>query len=148
MQRLGVGLPQSGRHGTEQLVSDARQLIEDPAELPLTEHEQLHRTVGYDRGRAGAAVQEGQFSEVLAPTQFGDGLAASLHCGLAIEDQEKLMTRFALLTQNLPGIDCDLVGGATQRLQLPFTESREEGDPCEVVELCVLTCHRDGSVDR
>src|SRR3954468_6817225 len=98
-----VGLSEAGGHGAEDLVGQAGDLVQDAAELALTEHEQRHVGVGLDGGRPGTAVEQRHLPEVLTGAQRGDLATASLDRRGAVHDQEELMPRRALFDEDLPG---------------------------------------------
>src|SRR5437764_3736076 len=92
-----VGLAQSLGHGRQQFVGQPPHLVEETAELPLAEDEQPHVGVGHDGRVPRATHQQGELAEVLARAKGVDLPPVALDRGLALEDEEELVTGRALL---------------------------------------------------
>src|SRR5581483_4019273 len=87
------------------------------------------------RGGADPLVEERHLPEVLARAQRGDLLALALHGGLAVEDQEELMTGRPLRDELLPRGDGDLVGSLPDQPQLFLRTRREQPHLRELIQL-------------
>src|SRR5438105_10810782 len=96
-----VRLAEAFGHRGQELVGHGRDLVDHARELALAEDEHIHVGVCDDRGRAGAAVEQGQLAEVLTGAELGDLLLAPENRCLAVEDQEELVPGSPLLDQHL-----------------------------------------------
>src|SRR5947208_3328257 len=75
----------------------------DAVELALAKYQQVHVRVRHDGGRAWSSIEQRHLAEVLTGPEHGDALlaVAAPHAGLAVEDEEELTARPALLAQRL-----------------------------------------------
>src|SRR5947209_7008432 len=115
---LGVGLAEPLGHRRQQLVGQVGDLVDDARELALAEDEHLHVVLGHDRRRAGTAVEQSELAEVLAGAELGDLPLAALHRGVAADDEEELVSRLALLDEDLSLAALDGVGRPGEGLPL------------------------------
>ena len=78
---LCVGLAQAAGHPGEQLARDAGDLVDEPAELALAEHDDLHRRLRGDGRVARRLVEERELAERGARAERRDLAAAAADLG-------------------------------------------------------------------
>ena len=117
-------------------------LVEDAAELALSEDEDLHVAIGLDRRVAGSPVEQCQLAEVVARAERGDLAAVPGDRRVALEDEEELVPGLTLLHDRLARAHPHLVGRPADGRQLLPGAGPEEPDLRQVIELAVLACHR------
>src|SRR5439155_9283781 len=91
----------------------------------------LHRGLGNDRCRPGAAVDRRQLTEEVPRHDRADAAAAPDDLGLALEHHEQRLAETALFDQALARIERELVRLPGEALQRPFQEIREERNALE-----------------
>ena len=118
VEGLGVGLAQPGGQRREHLAGDGGHRLEQTVELALGHDQHVHVRLRDDRGRAGAAVEQGELAEVAAGPEGGHLLAVAGHLGRAVDDDEELLADVALLDQDLAGRHRHGVEGGPDLAQL------------------------------
>src|SRR5690242_2889801 len=118
LDRVVVGFAQTARHARQQLARDARDLVEDAAELALAEHHELHRRLRGDGRVARRLVEEGQLAERRARAERRDLAAAAAHLGGTAQDHEELRAGGTLAHEDPPGFDLHVLGPAGDEREL------------------------------
>src|SRR3954454_3094176 len=121
-------------HGGEQLPGDRRVGLDERSEVPRRHAVAEHVRPRRQRGGARRLVDERDLAEVVAGPDRAFRLAADLHVGLALLDDEEADAAGALLRHGVAGPEAALAHAARDLLQLLVVEPREERDLLQHVD--------------
>src|SRR5438270_5456558 len=136
-----IRFPQACRHRAQDLVREARHLVEHAEELALAQDEHLHVRVGHDGGRARAPVEQRQLAEVLPGAELGDLAVLALDRRRPVHDEEELVAGAALLDEDAPGLHVDLVGRPGDLREVLLARRREQRDLGQVIQVPIRRRH-------
>ncbi len=114
--RTGVGRAQTVRHAGEQLAREPGDLVDDPGELALAEHDELHRGLGGRRSRCAGPCRAGR-ARRRPPRRPSEATLRPLagDAGRAVDDHEELVAGLALGDEDLAGVDPHVLRPAGHR---------------------------------
>src|SRR5436190_1471855 len=121
-------------HGREQLPGDRRIGLDERAEIPRRHAVAVHVCASRQRGGARRLVDERNLAEVVAGPDRAFRLAADLHVGLALLDDEEADAAGTLLCHGVAGPEAALAHAVRDLLELLVVEARKERDLLQHVD--------------
>ncbi len=103
----------------------------------VADHQQPRRGRQHDRAVAWQLRNEGHLANDVSVTALRDLAPIPLDLGRAVDDDEHLVARVALAHQDATFREVDLVGQHANPLDLALSETREEGDGAQQIELLI-----------
>ena len=94
----------------QQLHGKTGNFVDEPVELALSDHQDLHGRIGRDGGGADTTGQRGKFTHDRTRTEIGDGCTVSGDGGRTGDNHETFVTGLTFVE-----------GGRVQMAQVPYT---------------------------
>ena len=141
MRGVGLGRPDALSEGAKHLQLEVGKLLHQAVERPMSNHEQSRRSIGRNRGRARAVVDERDLTQDVARASQRDLAAVALDRHRALDDDEELLPAIALPHEDAPAGQIDLIGQLPQPLDLSPAQAAEKRDRLQQLELLVSDSH-------